>query len=74
MHSKVVFHQISNTSKLVKKTRLSPRFSTPFSVFGYPTKHSSCMICYFNDIKELDYVCLNHWEDVAPDENETPFK
>ena len=38
------------SSKLVKKTRLAPRFSTHFSVFGYLMKHSSlCLMYYFSN-------------------------
>ena len=39
----------SNTSKMVKKTWLSPHFSSWFSVFRYLMKHSSCMVYYISN-------------------------
>ena len=49
--SKDCFIKYPNTSKLVKKTRLGPVFSTHFSVFGYLMKHSSmCFIRYSNGL------------------------
>ena len=48
-HSKECFIRYPTTSKSVKKLGLRPRFSTRFSVFGYPMKHSfSCLIYYIH--------------------------
>ena len=47
-HSRECFIRYQNTLKLVKKTRLAPRFSTHYSAFGYLMKRSSlCLIYYF---------------------------
>ena len=54
---KSFFIRYPNTSKLVKKARLSPRFLTHFSVFGYRIKHYlSCMIFDFIRKFSIPYV------------------
>ena len=45
-HLKECFFRCANTSKLVLKNPVAPRFSTHFSVFGYLMKHSSLCLIY----------------------------
>ena len=39
----------------LRKTRLAPRFSTHFSMFGYLMKHSSLYLIYY--MKEISFTC-----------------
>ena len=59
-HSKECFIRYPTTSKSFKKLGLRPRFSTRFSVFGYPMKHSfSCLIYYIKYGLFLDLTSLS---------------